>query len=381
MKKNLLILAVAALAFASCSNDETVAVNNSGGNEISFRPLVTGVTRTANAAGLKSAFENGDIINVYADYNSGKYFQEDFTSNGTTFSSTNKYYWPSDVATKNITFTAIWGATQKANTPGNIDDFTPAAAAASQKDVLLARHTSSTKESPVAMNFRHALSQIYVRVKNSNPNLEVQIYGVRVGYISTQGDFNYDKTSTGAVTTGAGHIDQSKWTNEAAVKSNKYDQASTKTITGTLDVDAAPETDGDDNALSSFTPWLLLPQNMVTDANSYGYNTASSSASGTDPDLATSYIALEMEIRNYNGASVTGTIVSRQWCYWPITTNWNPGYKYTYMIDVAGGGYQPIDTEGNDKALDPVLAGAVITFNAVSCTIDAWTDAAGIDVP
>ena len=49
MKNKLLILAVAGLALASCSNDETVASQvNSGASEISFRTNVNGVTRAAD---------------------------------------------------------------------------------------------------------------------------------------------------------------------------------------------------------------------------------------------------------------------------------------------------------------------------------------------
>ena len=186
MKKNLFILAAAALAFASCSSDETVeSAALSKSNEINFRPLLTSATRSANAAGVKSAFESGDIINVYADYKSGKYFQDNFTHDGSYFSSAQKYYWPNDVTSNHVTFTAIWGATQKADNPGKIENYSPAAAAANQKDILVAKHVSSDKEAQVTLNFRHALSQIYVNAKNTNPNLKVTISGVRIGYVKT----------------------------------------------------------------------------------------------------------------------------------------------------------------------------------------------------
>ena len=49
MKKKLLILAVAAVALASCSNDETIASQaTSESNTISFRPLMNNVTRAAD---------------------------------------------------------------------------------------------------------------------------------------------------------------------------------------------------------------------------------------------------------------------------------------------------------------------------------------------
>lgn len=48
-KNNLLILAVAALGFAACANDETTAVNEklAESNAISFRTSVTGNMRAA----------------------------------------------------------------------------------------------------------------------------------------------------------------------------------------------------------------------------------------------------------------------------------------------------------------------------------------------
>jgi hypothetical protein len=331
----------------------------------------------------KSSFASGDVFNVYAAYNSGKYFQDDFTSDGTTFSSTNKYYWPSDVATKNVTFTAIWGATQTDGVAGQISNYSPAATAASQVDILLAKHTSSTNESPVAMNFRHALSQIVVNAKNTNPNLKVTITGVRIGYVKTAGAFNYTGGVTdtkqaltdGSVTSGATLISQSDWacTDFAATPTTttandyKYDQTVSLTLTGKQ---TEPQ------SLTDYAPWILIPQNM-TDAEGK-YATQKNGTKGAEkPDIAGSYIALKMTIENYNGSDATGTIVSEQWCYWPITQAWNPGYKYTYTINVAGGGYEPEDTD-NDKALDPVLDGAVIVFDP-ACTIDEWVPA-GVNV-
>jgi len=389
MKKNLFILAVAGLALASCSNDETVATSQNS-NEISFRPFVNNVTRAANSTGVKSAFESGDIINVYANYTSSKYFQDNFTSNGTTFSSTNKYYWPADVATNNLTFTAIWGATQKANTPGNVENYTPDAAAANQKDILVAKHVSAAKESPVLMNFRHALSQIFVNVKNTNPNLKVTITGVRIGYVKTASTlFAYSGDATDAKelgsTNNAANVAQSDWTlvdfatpgsGETYANNYKYDQTVTSTeLIGNT-------SDANHPFAGGFTPWILLPQDMKAfdvDASSNKlYANAKSGGTGADaPDLSGSYIALQMKIENYNGSAATGTIVNTQWCYWPITQNWTPGYKYTYTVDVAAGGYMPTDTN-NDKILDPVLKGAVIDFSA-TCTIDAW-DPQPVDV-
>lgn len=386
-KNNLLILAVAALGFAACSSDETTAVNEklAESNAISFRPNVGGNMRDANANGVKSAFESGDVISVYAEYNSSKYFQDNFTSNGTTFSSVKPYYWPADVATKNVTFTAIWGPSLATpgltigSTPGNFTNYTPDAAAANQDDILIAKHVSNSKENPVLMNFRHALSQIFVNVKNTNPNLKVTITGVRIGYIKTAStSFTYSGGATD--TKDAANVAQSNWTlanyvtpgdGETYADKYKYEQ----TVTSTELIGNASDTNHD--FTGGFTPWILLPQDMKAfdvDASSNKlYANAKTGGTAADkPDLSGSYIALQMKIENYNGTAAVGTIVDTQWCYWPITQNWTPGYKYTYTIDVAGGGYMPTDIEG-DKILDPVLDGAVIVFDA-DCTIDTWTD-------
>lgn len=389
MKKFFFFAAIAAIGLASCSNDETIASQaTSESNAIGFRPVTTNMTRAANAAGVKSAFEEGDIINVYANYKSAKYFQDDFTmqSGSTGFTSTSPHYWPNDVTTNNVTFTAIWGTTQTAGTAGNFTGYAPDAAAGSQKDILVAKHTSTTKENPVLLNFRHALSQITVQAKNTNPNLKVTITGVRIGYIKTAStSFTYSGSATDTREEGsannAANVAQSDWTLvdfAASLESGhtyaddyKYaqDMTSSSTIlTSTQDV----------TSINSFVPWILLPQNMkaYADADSDGipdYANAKDGGVATDaPDLGGSYIALEMQIENYDVATTaaTGVVVGKQWCYWPITTNWTPGYKYNYIIDVAGGGYMPTDTD-NDGELDPVLGSAVIVFSA-SCTIDAW---------
>ena len=381
--KKLFFFAIAALGLAACSNDEVLETNaTSEANEISFRPLITNVTRTANAAGVKSSFEDGDAISVYADYNSGKYFQDVFTkqSGVTGFTSTNKHYWPTDVASKNVTFTAIWGSSLTTpaltigTTAGNFTGYTPDAAAANQEDILIAKHTSASKESPVLLNFRHALSQIVVQAKNTNPSLKVTITGVRIGYIKTAStSFTYSGGVTDTRETGSGtgdNIAQGDWTlvdfagtpTTTTANDYKYDQTVTSLALIGNTSDAG-------HTLTGTTSWILLPQDMTDAGGKYASQKTGTKATA-NPDLAGAYLALKMTIENYNGASATGTIVAEQWCYWPITQAWNPGYKYTYTIDVAGGGYEPEDTD-NDKNLDPVLDGAVIVFSP-SCTIDDW---------
>jgi hypothetical protein len=97
MKKNLFILAAAALALASCSSDETVeSAALSKSNEINFRPFVASNTRAADQSFTQTT--NGKTFKVTAfqtGAESNKYIDGvTFTSDGTNFASTSPYYWP-----------------------------------------------------------------------------------------------------------------------------------------------------------------------------------------------------------------------------------------------------------------------------------------------
>lgn len=383
MKKSLFILAAVGALFtlASCSNDETVAVNQ--GEAISFRTLVDGTTRsTAGPLAGGTNFAEGDVINVYAGFtpsgeSEAKYFQADFTKQATGgFTSAASYYWPAFTSGDKMTFTAIYGATQSTTTPGSIEGYSPATAAASQMDVMVAKKEVTAKETPVVLNFRHALSQIVVNVKNTNAALDFDITGVRVGYVSTTGDFTY----SGGVTTTpeeTGHtaaantlVAAGNWTPAAVsdANTNKYEQAWTDAIR----IEGAQ----DATALTSFASWLLIPQTR-TAATAYAAATQGTTAS--NPTLDGSYIALELAIYNYNGSARSNQLVAKQWCYWPCAFTWNPGYKYTYTVDLAGGGYQPANCSAASTALDPVL-GDVIVFSP-DCTVDYWVEPAAIPTP
>ena len=165
MKKNLFILAVAGLALASCSSDETVnSLATSEANEISFRANANGLTRAAditNAADLKS-------FNVYA-FKTGEttpaYFSNIPFVGPTTYNSAQKYYWP----TYNLDFYA-WSANSAANgdrtadvtaTAYNSYTVTVQADASNQADFIYASKTNVAKTATVTeLNFSHKESKL-----------------------------------------------------------------------------------------------------------------------------------------------------------------------------------------------------------------------------
>lgn len=371
MKKNLFILAAALAVCYSCSNDETVEVNQ--GEAISFRPLTNGVTRAVE----KTSFAANDVINVWADYGSNAYFTNvNFTKDGEGGfkSAVNQtYYWPAGISSSNkVTFYATYGATQSAK--GQI----ASATYDGEEDVLFAKTEVSTKPDGgvSTMNFRHALSEIDVKAKNTNSGLEVTITGVRVGYVAKTASFSCsaitdDNIASALTSSEPSVLDQSCWTltNPSSPSTDVYERSSgiSKTLTGVV---SAAQVIGD------FKPWMLIPQNLSYGQSapsmvySKAYKTNTPNGTGaSEANLNCAYIALKMTIKNNDTGKTP--IVAEQWCYWPITESWLPGKKYTYIVDVAGGGYQPTNVDSEESTdLDEVLRGLAIQFNA--CSIDVW---------
>lgn len=382
MKKKLFIFAVAAIALASCSSDETVnSLANSGANEISFRPVISSVTRTANDFGVKTTpWENGDILYVNAirtvSSTRSLFFQDEFVKDNGGFNSTSKHYWPSDITTNNLKFTAFWGIPYKTiSSYTNDDEYLLNAAysvgaVGSQTDILYAQ-TDAISVKPtgaVSLTFRHMLSQIVIQVANTEANLDIDVTGVMVGNAYNTGTFKY----TGTATSTAGTIPSGSWTSQSTSTTYTQTTSSSPAITQT-----SLTSNGDGNvAISGYTPLILMPQ-ALTPASAYNGvepipANPTAITSSTLPAVNGSYIALQMTIKDHANPAII--IVANQWCVWPIGTEWVPGYKYTYTVNAGSGGYQPIDRNGNLN-LDPVLDNAVIWF-APDCSVDAWTESA-----
>lgn len=368
MKKNLLILAVAGLALASCSNDETVqSVATSNSNAISFRSLNDGLTRAAE----KSAFAANDVINVWCTKGASSYFNNaTFTyaaGSYSGFSSNPPYYWPStvDASDNKMTFYATYAGTQTA--AGQISSFTPETDADDQVDLLCSKLECSTKPAAgeAVLAFKHALSEIVVQAKNSNSNLNITVSKVKVGYVAHTGALNF--------TTGS-----PVWTNTnptgPAVTADVYSQD----LSSDLVLTSSAAT------LTGTAAWMILPQDLTLNQSGEGkmvytkaYKTGTQGSASSAANLNCAYIALELLFQD---ATTDATVVAKQWCYWPITTNWLAGKKYTYIIDAAQGGYQPTNVDETEATtLDEILGGLEIRFST-STTIEAWVTESNIDV-
>lgn len=407
MKKIYFFAALAAVALASCSNDETVAQYQ--GEAISFRPFVSNVTRasatndiTGPAAGAAhdlakfkvTAYPTGTSATPYinaATYqydNSGTFYVDGASASGNKYA--NEYYWP---ASTNLDFyahsyygTNWFTSAEVTSVLYNGYTFTPSTTANSTyTDVIFARISNIGKKSSydttkeygadgVPLNFRHTASKIAVKVINSSKQLKFDIDGWKVGYLSASGVFAVGSSETS--TAGSGTFAFGDWTSNTTKDADtQYSSTFDKKYIGTEVATASAVTlDGE---------MILVPQRLTA-------ATAYQTSGDDDHKLNGAFIAVKLIIRNTDssvdgegtviasdGASTPGTI----WAIWPIgddgtttTFNWEPGKKYTYTIDLAGGGYYEED-QNDDGNLDPILAGAIIKF--VSVTVDNWnTDTA-----
>lgn len=376
MKKKLFFLAVAAVAFASCSNDETIASQaNSQANEISFRPLMQNVTRATSLN--KTSLETNGFY-VTATFTSGhtSYFADQLYKQktavpecwapytGTAFTA---IYWPSTGA--DILDFHAYAPSQTDNAQLSVSNtnvatlngcpeytITPATAAASQMDFLYASAPGKdSQDGSLPLTFAHKESQISIQLKNTDANLKFSVDEVAVCNIKSTGVFKYRTTPSVGMAWG----DQSTPTT--------YTQSSLNlTYNGSVDATAAG------------TSWILVPQALAnpTTTGQYTSNTTGDGYNGA-------YIRVKLKAQStYNNYYFAGA-EGDNWVYaiWPISTTesaqtWVAGTHYTYTIDLKGGGYFETNQETPSGAtLDRVLNMNEITFATV--TVSDWTPSSG----
>lgn len=330
--KLLLTIAVLGLGMASCAQDDAVSENK--GNAISFRPAMgTRATETTNA--------NLSDIKVAAFLGNETYFEPlDFIKGSDSFfTSTPEYHWPGDDAVLSFYAYAPANLSGVTLTPDakTLTGFSPAANIADQIDFISSNATgkrSANEASGVELTFDHRLAQIEIRAKADNQAYTFKISGIRIGQPVAQGNFDF-ATNT--------------WT----LGSNKAIYEETYGTPVTLTANAQNVMGAEGNA-------MLLPQQLVA-WNPTG--DAANSAAGA-------YLSVKLQVNTAAGAQVYpfNTDKDCQWAAIPINTNWEPGKKYIYTLDLShGAGYvDPHDPEPGT----PVLGGPIkFTVNVVD-----WTD-------
>ena len=388
MKKIISGIAVLML-LVSCSKEEVIDVNHDG-DEITFDVVTNSATRAAD---------------VYCNSNKPKEFYVSAISDGMSYidedhiayeneSWVNKSgvrYWPATpvdfYAYYNDNGSYQWSVAE-GKAVAKFVNFEVNDDVAAQQDLIYAVKTNQSKpgedaaNTPVALNFRHALSQIVFQAKNTNANLYVEISGVDVVNVGNTNTFTFPSVDTdmniedhtGATTDypseaqgwgtweplAAGTAVYGVTFPAAAVKGNSQIVALTTTDDGAKD--------GEFNA----NTMLLLPQ-----------NTTAWDAKSKLGDTTGSYFLVNCIIKNVkDGSGVAGDDDVYLWgaanapkkLAIPVAFNWEQGKKYIYTLvfGEGNGGYEP---NPDDPTPDPVLV--PITFTV---TVDDFVTPAATEV-
>ncbi len=369
--KKVLLGALAAVALVACSKDDVVEVNRVN-DQITYGAVVNSATRAANV------YCNNNLpasFTVSAEHGGELYFANDvITVNPFTGACTSSAtrYWPNS---GDVTFYAHVNGTMTytAGSAPQFKDFTVADDVADQQDLMYAVQKQGKSESAVALNFRHALSQIVFAAKNTSENMYVEVSGVTLCNVNNDANtytFPLKATTTNiedhvGVANPSFTYDDSWGAWETLPTEGDVEFGTTFSAVGLVGGKAAVSltnvADGaNENAM------LLIPQNTSAWVPATYPTPSDSSNTG-------SYLLVKCIIYNVavpNGSDAKGGKTNDDVCLWgeevagawvakevavPITFNWEQGKKYIYTL-VFGSGVGGYDPDPEDPAdPEPVL--------------------------
>lgn len=386
MKAKFLVAALSAIALTACNNDEVLEVNR--GRGISFQVATESPARaTATTSNTISEF-------MVWGFTDGKTLMNGIKVTKTeedTWEYTNTVFWPeTDVNFYSVSPTEnIGGTVSISNNEQKITSFTVNTEQSKQVDLLYAVNTNEKKAnhetSAVDINFRHALSQIVFRAKNTNAHLKVVINGVKVANIIKGGDFTYPSQATtdqntdvnGTIVPGT----QGTWKLLSGTENIETYTAGTKTnvILDGASSDAVDLTTTDAENSSVYTGALFLMPQELTPWNVK--DDKSNDANG-------SYFLVNCKI--YNKADNSNDEVQ----LWPKTAGefdyvaiptsdieWEQGKKYVYtFIFGEGGGYVPPTDPDPDEPGEPEPGDPVLVPIDFEVTVDVFINGQDQDI-
>lgn len=366
MKRTLLMAAMAAAALVSCSKNEVLEIQQ---DEIKFNVAASNATRAGVVATTTNSIADFRVFGWAVT--SGKLYMDETytrTSPSAQWTALNtNHYWP----VENLDFYAVSPSTTTgvAVDGKTITDYV----ADGSTDLLYSVKMGQSKSTPtVSLNFRHALSQIVFKAKNTNEKLGVRIRGVKVVNVYskntldlTHATSNTDEnlvSDTGATTEVSGKW--GTWGTASEPKTYEAEVAEEVDLSPTDDeVQLTAVSSGKDQGL------LLMPQNLTP------WNPDAAAISGSYFlitckiwNKVTSSSTEDESIYLHGDASTYGTVAI------PTTDIiWKQGTKYIYtFIFGEGAGYEePDGTNPSDPILVPIK---------LSVTVDEFQSALGIDV-
>ena len=366
MKSKYLAVALSAVALTACNNEDVLEVNQ--GRGISFQVATEASTRAT--ATTTSTIDNFKVWG----FTDGKTLMNgiEVSKSGSEWTYDGTIFWPAtDVDFYSVSPAENCGGTVNiTKDKQEIINFTVNTDQASQVDLLYAVNKGEKKAeheaSPVSINFRHALSQIVFKAKNTNDNLKVIVKGVKIANIKKAGDFTYPDAATtvhnNSTTGSIVATTQGTWSNvSTAEKFSAGMDAAGVTLDGK--VETAKDLSNATGALfmipQALTPWNPSTTGALNTSNTGVYFLLNCQIlSGTNKDIQVWPSDAE---KDFAEIAVPAN-----------TLTWEQGKKYVYtFIFGEGAGYEP----GENPNPDPTLVG--IDFEV---TVDVFIDGANQDI-
>lgn len=333
MNKAIFMMAAAAITLASCSSDETTDVAKS--SQISFTAKVGKNSRGAETTtqNLDKMWVTGyDITDVSAPavYFADQVFNKTADAQSPQFIPERPWYWQSGKSYKFIGIHPVktdWMGTLNIAADQVSYSAEIPTAIADQKDLIIDAvkgQANSDAETGVQMQFKHILSQLQFKVKNTNQHLTYHIAGIRIVNAANKGSFTFNtETRQGSWA----EQTEGKVTYEMLFKDKPIELVTTGKTEATL----TPENSGAMIVPQKLTPW--------------NGNVVSTAA----PFDGGAYIALLINVKytadgKYMYPAKASTDKDYGWVAVPVpaaTGNtqaiWSMGNKYIYTLDLSKG--------------------------------------------
>ncbi|MDE6498958.1 MAG: fimbrillin family protein [Muribaculaceae bacterium] len=353
MNKSLLILSFAALALASCSDDEPLSTRRAVEEPISFRASMGNLSRAtettnANLASIYvTSFIGDETVPYFHDMEYAKGSDGFFSATGTA------YVWPGDTSTLHFQSYAPSQDALGADITMNgkeltLENYVTPELIADQVDFITAEGSGTKKVNETAgvpLTFKHRLAQVEVRAKTDNTAYVYKVAGMRIGRPETTGSFSFATN---------------EWTLDDWHDTFVY-ESSCDTIT--LESTPASVMGESGNA-------MLIPQTL----------TAWMAKNDPDNVARGAYLSVALNISTPEGVQIypfpsdkikdaSGNPRKFAWASIPLSGTWEQGKKYIYILDFTDGAGN-VDPDDPTPG-EPVLGGAIkFTVN-----VEDWQEA------
>ena len=348
-KKKCLYVALASVMLAtSCSSEQDTMGGRISNRSILFNPTVPHAT---SSRAVETTIDNLDAFKVTAFLPGADNYMENVAytkADGAWSTNDGNFFWPTSSEYLNFYAYAPAEPCKMATSEDadgasfsishqfqKLENFSPNAAAAEQKDFIYAYAKGNLEENGtdgVDIKFKHALSQITVAAKNDNKAYTVKVSGVKIGNVMSKSSFSFPSTG--------GNGNDASWSQDS--QTGEYTTSLSEAVT--LGSDATDFKD------QGNVPFMLIPQSLTST------NKASEGA----------YIALKVSIAMQGGK----VLCSDKWAYVGIGGSWQMGKRYNYTLDFSNGAGQ--DADGN-----LIISGKGIKL---SVNMGDWT-AEDVDLP